>query len=137
MVQMFFYGGEGGLKRIGTQVGGLRAFNNIISGDQLVNIIYLYKAPLCTCVWVLQILVYWAHRAWKSYFMHNQILDKPVAAVYLQDCLKHYRSFSVLFLLQIYSTKSKQFPSYLFDNVSLLMKFLMNVEILNKFPYNF
>ena len=43
--------------------GGLTAFNNHISGDQLVNIIYLYKAPFCTCVRVLQILVYGARRA--------------------------------------------------------------------------
>ena len=74
-------------------------------------------------------LVYGAGLAWKSYFMHNLILDKPVGAVYLSDCLKHYRSFSVLFLLQIYSTKSKQFPSYLFDNVFLLMKFLIQASI--------
>ena len=50
-------------------VGDLLAFNNNISEDQLVNIIYLYKAPFCVYVWVLQILMYGARLA---YFMHRQ-----------------------------------------------------------------
>ena len=49
-------------------VGGILAFNNN-SEDQLVNIIYLYKAPFCVYVWVLQILMYGARLA---YFMHRQ-----------------------------------------------------------------
>ena len=65
-------------KTNGQPLRGLLTFNNNISGDQLVNIIYLYKAPLCALVWVLQFLMYGARRAQKFYFMHILILDKPV-----------------------------------------------------------
>ena len=78
IVQIFFIVGRSKANRQPRGVGGLLAFNNNISEDQLVNIIYLYKAPFCAYVWVLQILMYGARRAQKSYFMHILILDKPV-----------------------------------------------------------